>query len=87
MDMKHVEIKNARLVRLIERVEKDKGTVLLRDGDPVAAILPYDVARCALAISERLKGRKEPFTQQALDDWVDRNLAGLDMGEFMQNEL
>jgi antitoxin (DNA-binding transcriptional repressor) of toxin-antitoxin stability system len=87
MNMTRTEIDNARLARLVERAENDTGTVLLRQGEPVAAILPYEVARCALAVSERYTRRKKPFTQEALDAWVDKHLEGLDLNKFMTADL
>jgi antitoxin (DNA-binding transcriptional repressor) of toxin-antitoxin stability system len=87
MNMTHTEIDNARLARLVKRAEKNVGTVLLRQGEPVVAILPYEVARCALAVSDRYRKRQKPFTQEALDAWIDKCLSGLDWAEFMQTQL
>lgn len=44
-------------------------------------------ARCAPAIAERLRTRQPPFTQVALDRWLDDVLAGVDVSEFMSADL
>lgn len=54
-----------------------------RAGEPVAVLLDPEAARCALAIAERLRTRKPPFTQDALDRWLDDLLAELDVPAFM----
>ncbi len=87
MNAKRTEISNARLSRLLGRIEKGQGTVLTDAGEPIAAILPYDVARCAVAVSDRLRAREKPFTQDALDEWIDDALGGLDVSAFMSREL
>jgi antitoxin (DNA-binding transcriptional repressor) of toxin-antitoxin stability system len=83
MNAKHAEISNARLSRLLKRIESGQGTVLTDAGEPIA----YDVARCAVAVSGRLRAREKPFTQDALDDWIDDALDGLDVSAFMSREL
>lgn len=52
-------------------------------GEPVAVLMDPEAARCALAIAERLRTRKPPFTQDALDRWLDDVLTGLDVPAFM----
>ena len=54
-----------------------------RAGEPVAVLLDPEAARCALAIADRLRTRKPPFTQAELDRWLDDVLAGVDVAEFM----
>mgnify|MGYP000940816139 CR=1 FL=1 len=54
-----------------------------RDGEPVAVLLDPEAARCALAIAERFRERRPPFTQDALNKWLDEVLEGLDVSEFM----
>jgi len=54
-----------------------------RGGEPVAVLLDPEAARCALAIADRLRTRQPPFTQDALDRWLDDVLAGVDVSEFM----
>lgn len=54
-----------------------------REGEPVAVLLDVEAARCALAIGARLRQRRPPFTQDALNKWLDEVLEGLDVSEFM----
>jgi len=54
-----------------------------RDGQAVAVLLDPEAARCALAIADRLRNRRPPFTQDALNKWLDEVLAGLDVSDFM----
>lgn len=54
-----------------------------RAGEQVAVLMDPEAARCALAIAERLRMRKPPFTQDALDRWLDDVLTGLDVPTFM----
>jgi hypothetical protein len=54
-----------------------------RDGQTVAVLLDPEVARCALAVAERLRERRPPFTQDALNEWLDEVLEGLDVSAFM----
>lgn len=54
-----------------------------RDGEPTAVLLDVEAARCALAIAGRLRERRPPFTQKALNKWLDEVLAGVDVSAFM----
>jgi hypothetical protein len=54
-----------------------------RGGEPVAVLLDPQAARCAVAIADRLRGRKPPFTQDALNEWIDEVLADFDVPAFM----
>lgn len=54
-----------------------------RDGQAVAVLLDPEAARCALAIAERFRERRPPFTQDALNKWLDEVLEGLDVSAFM----
>jgi hypothetical protein len=57
-----------------------------RDGEPVAVLLDPQAARCAVAIADRLRGRKPPFAQAALDKWIEEVLAGLDVSAYMSDD-
>ena len=57
MNMTHTEIENARLTRLIDRLENDTGTVLLRQGEPIAAILPYGAPWPSQSVSRAVRDR------------------------------
>jgi hypothetical protein len=57
-----------------------------RDGQAVAVLLDPEAARCALAIADRLRNRRPPFTHDALGKWLDEVLAGLDVTEVMSAE-
>jgi len=54
-----------------------------RDAQAVAVLLDVEAARCALAIADRLRNARPPFTYDALGKWLDEVLAGLDVSDFM----
>jgi antitoxin (DNA-binding transcriptional repressor) of toxin-antitoxin stability system len=56
---------------------------ICRNGEPAAVLLDPEAARCALAIADRLRSRKPPFTQDALNEWIDEVLADFDVPAFM----
>lgn len=60
---------------------------ILRNGQPVAVLLDPEAARCALAIAERLRNRRPPLTQDVLNKWLDEVLQGLDVSEFMSEDV
>jgi antitoxin (DNA-binding transcriptional repressor) of toxin-antitoxin stability system len=75
-----------RLIQWIRGGYLDRQVVIQDNGEPVAVLLDVAAARCALAIAERLRERRPPFTQDALDKWIDEVLGGLDVSEFMSAE-
>ncbi len=76
--------------RLIDWVRDgylNRHVVIQDNGEPVAVLLDFNAARCALAIAERLRERRPPFTQAALDKWIDEVLQPLDVSAFMSADV
>lgn len=90
METKTVDLKDGprwgRLLDWIGQGYMERAVVLQEHGEPVAALLDPHAARCALAIADRLRQRKPPFTQEALDRWIAEVLAGLDVSAFMDDD-
>jgi hypothetical protein len=50
-----------------------------RNGEIMAVLLDPQAARCALAIADRLRHGRPPFTHDAFNKWLDEVLEGLDV--------
>ena len=91
METKVVGLEDApRWGRLIEWVRGgylERSVVIQDDGEPVAVLLDAEAARCALAIAERLREHRPPFTQAALDKWIAEALEPLDVSVFMSADV
>ncbi len=87
METKVVGLEDAprwgRLVQWIRGAYLDRQVVIQEEEEPVAVLLDPEAARCALVIGERLRERRPPFTQDALDKWLDEVLQPLDVSGFM----
>lgn len=91
METKVVGLEDAprwgRLIQWIRGGYLDRQVVIQEQGEPVAVLLDPEAARCALAIAERLRERRPPFTQAALDKWIDEVLQPLDVSAFMSGDV
>lgn len=54
-----------------------------RAGEPVAYLAGPEFAGLLAKLSETWRNREPPFTQDALDRWLDEVLAGVDVAELM----
>jgi len=72
-----------RLAALLDRVAEGERIAITRDGEEVAALLRIDDAVWCSALADRFRERRPPFTQPALDAWLDEVLASVDVGELM----
>ena len=90
METKIVGLEDAprwgRLIQWVGGGYMERQVVIQEHGEPVAVLLDAQAARCAVAIAERLRQRRPPFTQEALDKWLDEVLGPVDVSAFMSSE-
>lgn len=65
----------ARLPHVLRRVEAGRRTVVTRDGEAVAVLMPPDHVPWVAALAKRFRERLPPFSQAAIDEWLAGELA------------
>lgn len=71
------------LAAMIGRAETGEPVILCRDGEPVAVMLSTYHAGFAFNMLDRHTNRQPPFTQAALDAWIDQQLGQIDLAELL----
>jgi len=74
----------ARLSAVLDSIERAERLTITREGEDVAALIPLDDAAWCLALADRFRDQRPPFTQPALDAWLDDVLGSMDLGELME---
>ena len=57
----------------------ERAVTVQHRGKAVAVLMDPDAARAALALADRFRKRRPPFTRSALDKWTAKALSGLDL--------
>jgi antitoxin (DNA-binding transcriptional repressor) of toxin-antitoxin stability system len=75
------------LAAMIGRSETGEPVILCRDGEPVAVMMSVYHAGFAFNMLDRHADRRPPFTQEALDAWIDKQLGQIDLAELLCPDL
>ena len=72
------------MVAVLDRIDNAERGTITREGEGVAVLIPPADAASCLALADRFRVQRRPFTQAALDAWLDDVLAGRDLGALME---
>jgi antitoxin (DNA-binding transcriptional repressor) of toxin-antitoxin stability system len=76
-----------KLAAVLDGISNGERIGITRDGETIAVLMPPDDAAWAATLADRFRQRRPPFTQAALDDWLEGVLAELNPDQLMATEV